>query len=58
MINKKFNNNLKLALQHNLKCIKIKKKNTPKLLIKNYSLYIYKNKLILNSFINKKFLNV
>lgn len=52
------NKNIKLALQHNLKYIKLNKKNSKKILLKNYSLYIHNNKIILNHFLNKKLLNV
>lgn len=57
MINKKKSDYLKLAVQHNLKYIKIKPHTTKKLLTKNYSLYIFKKKLTLNKHILYRLLN-
>lgn len=54
----KFKNYLKVALQHNLKYIKINNNSKKKILVKNYSLYINNNRLILNSKLIKKLINV
>jgi len=54
----KLKNYLNIALQHNLKYIKINNNSKKKILVKNYSLYINNNRLILNSKLIKKLINV